>query len=262
MANLTATTKPGGKPGQDVDVPEQAKVSCAFCKGTGLGPFHTMPSVELKTCQVCHGSKTVYVNKPYETCQACGGTGAATQQNLVCRRCRGKGLVPKIVKDETQQDRSEQAPRTESPKPSSAPAPVAKHQAEPHQGTKAGEKKREQTLRQEVQTVRERHRRENLQCIQAAAQERKGRRHEIATWMAGFQRGSEARAVSCRMAREQRQREVRELCAGNRDYVQQLRSKSRSEIESIRADARCFVKDLHDRNPRRRGPQAASTEGA
>ena len=72
---------------------DSAEVKCAFCRGTGLDRFPVLSP--LSSCPVCHGRGVVRVEKPYEKCARCGGTGVYTGSHLYCWTCRGKGVVPK-----------------------------------------------------------------------------------------------------------------------------------------------------------------------
>lgn len=69
-----------------------ARVSCAFCKGTGIDPYGLSP---LSKCVACSGRGYAFVQKPYQKCEACAGTGGYIGTHMYCWTCRGKGVVPK-----------------------------------------------------------------------------------------------------------------------------------------------------------------------
>ena len=68
-----------------------AVLKCAFCRGRGRDPYGVLS--RLSNCPVCHGRRTVRVAKPYETCEACAGTGHYFNSRMYCWTCRGKGVV-------------------------------------------------------------------------------------------------------------------------------------------------------------------------
>ncbi|ODS33500.1 MAG: Chaperone protein DnaJ [Candidatus Scalindua rubra] len=70
---------------------DRARVSCAFCKGTGIDPYGLSP---LSKCVVCSGRGYVFVQKPYEKCKACVGTGRYIGTHMYCWTCKGRGVVP------------------------------------------------------------------------------------------------------------------------------------------------------------------------
>jgi len=95
---LWRVTEQGQKAAQKVREEEAARktvdwavLKCAFCHGTGRDPFGLLS--HLSNCPVCHGRKTVRVVKPYETCEACAGTGVYFNSKMYCWTCRGKGVV-------------------------------------------------------------------------------------------------------------------------------------------------------------------------
>ncbi|MEK6538424.1 MAG: hypothetical protein AABY41_06420 [Nitrospirota bacterium] len=65
---------------------------CAYCKGRGNYPRRTNI-----TCTVCSGGGLVSITKPVEVCGYCRGTGAEPGNRLPCLKCKGKGVVKKIV---------------------------------------------------------------------------------------------------------------------------------------------------------------------
>ena len=69
-----------------------ARVSCAFCKGTGIDPYGLSP---LSKCVACGGKGYAFVKKPYEKCGACAGRGRYIGTHMYCWTCKGKGVVPK-----------------------------------------------------------------------------------------------------------------------------------------------------------------------
>ena len=71
---------------------DYARVSCAFCKGTGIDPYGLSP---LSKCVACSGKGYLFVKKPYEECNACVGTGRYIGTHMYCWICKGKGVVSK-----------------------------------------------------------------------------------------------------------------------------------------------------------------------
>lgn len=75
-----------------------AEVKCAFCRGTGKDPFGVMSI--LSNCPSCGGTGTARVKEPYVVCRACRGTGVLLRSRLPCLGCDGKGVSH--VKEPTQ----------------------------------------------------------------------------------------------------------------------------------------------------------------
>ena len=69
----------------------KAEVKCAYCQGRGKDRWGLM-SV-LSDCQVCKGKGTVLIEKPFEECPVCQGTGAQRNARLTCLACGGKGVL-------------------------------------------------------------------------------------------------------------------------------------------------------------------------
>ena len=62
-------------------------VRCAFCRGRGEERHNNN-----WVCPICKGKGFLSVTSPVETCSQCRGAGA-TQNNLSCHSCGGKGVV-------------------------------------------------------------------------------------------------------------------------------------------------------------------------
>jgi len=68
-----------------------AEVKCAYCKGTGKDPWG-ITSV-LTNCQVCKGKGRVKIEKPFQKCPVCQGTGVQYKRGPSCLACGGKGVL-------------------------------------------------------------------------------------------------------------------------------------------------------------------------
>jgi len=68
-----------------------ARITCAFCKGSGKDPFDLLS--ELAICQVCGGRGKVEVKKPAIKCAFCKGSGVYHDTRVTCTVCNGKGVV-------------------------------------------------------------------------------------------------------------------------------------------------------------------------
>jgi DnaJ-class molecular chaperone len=66
------------------------EIDCAFCNGTGHDRFGLLspPSA----CQVCLGKGVVDVPEPRVSCAFCRGSGVHPHTRLTCGGCGGKGL--------------------------------------------------------------------------------------------------------------------------------------------------------------------------
>lgn len=66
---------------------------CVYCKGRGEYPARSNI-----TCSVCGGKGLVSVTEPIEICGHCHGTGAEPNNKLPCLKCKGKGVVTKLIR--------------------------------------------------------------------------------------------------------------------------------------------------------------------
>jgi len=67
-------------------------VICAFCKGRG----EEKPRSNI-TCTVCRGKGFVSVTEPFIVCSHCRGKGSEPNNKLPCLKCKGKGVIPKMI---------------------------------------------------------------------------------------------------------------------------------------------------------------------
>ena len=85
------TTSAQKKVGNAKAAARAAKVTCAFCEGTGKDPFDLLS--KLSQCPVCNGRGTVVVKMPAVLCAYCRGTGRQRHTRLECSGCQGAGVL-------------------------------------------------------------------------------------------------------------------------------------------------------------------------